>query len=257
MDRELSPDYFSVVETPDLALYPTGDSGQLQLPLPSPSPNGPLLNGLIMQSGTEGQGQSNSDELEYFGPAISSPITFVDGTSEPAPARRGRPPNPEGLKQPLTTQKRSVGRPLDPTRHRPYSGTRTSTTGTIHQRILKEFGLGHPAIVSTAGHVAAPSDPIVALPTGPRIEYVIPDADPNQVIDLDYTSMPTHLSSWAKVKGVMILMIMKRMMIRVLTSVTVNRALTSNLGASNFVSVFLCRNVTANCASLCKLSPEK
>lgn len=47
--------------------------------------------------------------------------------------------------------------------------------------------------MSTAEHVAAPSDPFVALPTGPRIEYVIPDADPNQVIDLDYTSIADPL----------------------------------------------------------------
>ncbi|KAJ7090458.1 hypothetical protein C8R44DRAFT_750974 [Mycena epipterygia] len=186
MDREPpeSPDYFENFEKLDPALYKS-PSPPLQLPLPllNPSLHGPSNRLISAESEAQVPYVSNAlanDNSEHFGTSSVNlfPITFV---SKVPVARRGRPPNPEKQQQP-EKETRNPGRPPDPTKHRPYSGPRTSTAGPQCQRTLGEWGVGSataPEPISTT------SIPVQAPAVGPRIEHVVPDADPDQIVDPD------------------------------------------------------------------------
>ncbi|KAJ6559567.1 hypothetical protein B0H19DRAFT_1145456, partial [Mycena capillaripes] len=215
-----SPDYFEGLNSPASELYKSPSQVTQPPSAPaSPSPYRPLIGLIRTQSEISSQGEilglPSDSHLEtpqthqfvtYHSPISNSSsnsantfaITFVDNETETLQSRRGRPPNPEKQKKPEQSN-RSVGRPADPTRHRPYDGPRglidapstvpriqvslqTSATGPIRQGVLSDWGL----LPSTDASAQKPVPALVlAPPTGPRIEYVIPEADPNQRLEPD------------------------------------------------------------------------
>jgi hypothetical protein len=63
----------------------------------------------------------------------------------------------------------------------------TDHSGPLHQRRLGEWGTA-PASTSEISVVSSSltsGTPALAAPAGPRVDYVIPEPDPNQIIDYD------------------------------------------------------------------------
>ncbi|KAJ7754059.1 hypothetical protein B0H16DRAFT_1833181 [Mycena metata] len=127
----------------------------------------------------------------------SASVIFVDDNTEIQAARGGRPPNPETVRR-NATEKRSVGRPRDSTKFQAYAGPQTFWTGPsgsnvtlktdrggpMRQRTLAEWGPAQ-APLQIPDSVPTIEVPILNLSTPPRVEYIIPDADPNRTIDVD------------------------------------------------------------------------
>ncbi|KAJ7351607.1 hypothetical protein DFH08DRAFT_935178 [Mycena albidolilacea] len=187
MDREPpeSPDYFENFEQLDPALYKS-PSQPPQLPLSPHSPSLHRPSNRLINAESEAQvpyisNASANDNSEHFGTSTANvfPITFVSSETEVPVARRGCPPNPEKQKQPAK-ETWNPGRPPDPTKHRPYSGPRGMVDVPSAVPHIQGIGLAaaQEPISTTSVSVQAPA-------MGPRIEHVVPDPDPDRIVDPD------------------------------------------------------------------------
>ncbi|KAJ7900719.1 hypothetical protein B0H14DRAFT_3852436, partial [Mycena olivaceomarginata] len=139
----------------------------------------------------------NSDGINYIGDRASinsQPVLFVDNETDIPPPRRGRPPGPN---KPRLEPKNPIGRPV--TTHKPYAGPRTHWTGPsgenvvlqtdpsgpLRQRSLTEWGTQKSS--TAPGPTDSTVVPTTVSPTSStaRVEYVVPQEDPNRPIVVD------------------------------------------------------------------------
>ncbi|KAJ6596236.1 hypothetical protein DFH09DRAFT_1272761 [Mycena vulgaris] len=203
MDPE-SPDYFNAVEdlTDDaalstLSLLRLGPRGQLgEPPARSQSQNGADL----------------TDNVPYSAPApndqLEEPhhrLLWMDPESQLN--RSIKPGHPRKELDPTTVvlEKKAVGRPRTPT------GRTRDHHGAFHQMFMnipncRQIALGHlvsellvngwakdSALSGTSSDSAPAPASVQTIPTGPRVEYVVPDRDPNRGIEDDLDTEPWEM----------------------------------------------------------------